>query len=597
MVISKDTYYKNILHKYPNDKNKSNNHDYNRVSIEKFFVDYYKNIKEFNDFYTLYVLNKPFSEHWWKFVLSAYILNTKYRDEEDEKELKILTNIFDTFQKGEFIKDNKLVALLLICNNNYYYDNEIPLWFTKNIENGFTITGELMRELPRYKKITKILEITNISPKKKCEGWESKIFINKLFSYVRDGVNLTIFTNKYIQNKDSETKKFVQYTEDYLKNKLLKNKYLCPKLIFNLMDFSFDNDNVKSNLIFITYMYLYSINKLYNYYEETEVYNTSIYNKFLQKLEKQKIILDFNIIINSELKNCFMEKIQFFDFIIKKNIINFKPLSEEYILEILSSDNKKSCENLFSINGIKFLLKITELSTAFIEKLLMCPIEKLSLDLINIIKSNKKYLTENIFTKSIIMNNTHIVDYFINNKFIVNKNHQLLANSIEMLQVFKNNNIYLDFDSYRELVRTKKMSIDQLKSYSIYENDDDVFEKIKSKLELNELDKLISCDNTYNLIKLIEYLDVNKPQITLDMIIYQSTNSNRQILYEYYKNQSTHLVQSIQSVEKLIENNINEKVNNDYNQNTDCDKNDEKKVIKKVVRKVIKKVTVKSENE
>ncbi len=128
------------------------------------------------------------------------------------------------------------------------------------------------------------------------------------------------------------------------------------------------------------------------------------------------------------------------------------------------------------------------------------------------------------------------------------------------------------------------MSIEQLKSYSIYENDDEEFNKIKSQLELNELEKLISCDNTYNLIKLIEYLDVNTPLITIDMIIYQSTNATRQILYEYYKNQQN---QPIQQIEK----------NSELDSNNNLDNNLNKKVIKKVVRKVVKKVTVKSENE
>ena len=318
-------------------------------------------------------------------------------------------------------------------------------------------------------------------------------------------------------------------------------------------------------------------------------------------MDNNSQLIDFEIIFKEEYKELIKNKLALFDFIVEKNFKQFKQLTFETILSIFSTYDKNlhaKLNKIFSMDSIKFLTKTSDITSRHIENLLLLPIDKLSEDIITIIKSDKKYLTENIFRKAIISNNKYIVEYFINNKFIVDKQHLILVNSIEMLQVFKKNNFYLDFDSYRELVRTKKMSIEQLKTYSIYENDDDEFNKIKSQLELNKLEKLISSDNTYNLIKLIEYLDINKPLITLDMIIYQSTNSNRQILYEYYKNQQNQPIQQIQQIQQIEKNSeLDSNKNLDNNVNNNSDNNVDKKVIKKVVRKVVKKVKVKSESE
>jgi hypothetical protein len=342
-----------------------------------------------------------------------------------------------------------------------------------------------------------------------------------------------------------------------------------------------------SNLIYIIFLHQYQQRKL-KIWNQPDNLPEEYYNKLIAKLDKDNQLVDFNIIFKEEYKELIKNKLALFDFIIEKNFKHFKQLTFEIILSIFSKYDKithAKLNKIFSIESIKFLTKTSDITSRDIENLLLLPIDKLSEDIITIIKSDKIYLTENIFKKAIISNNKYIVEYFINNKFIVDKQHLMLANSIEMLQVFKKNNFYLDFDSYHELVRTKKMSIEQLKTYSIYENDDDEFNKIKSQLELNELEKLISSDNTYNLIKLIEYLDINKPLITLDMIIYQSTNANRQILYEYYKNQQ------IQQIEKNSELDSNKNLDNNSDNNVD------KKVIKKVVRKVVKKVKVKSESE
>ena len=588
--INYKTQCSSIIRKYSVDKNKSKNHSYNMNGITEFFTNYDNNDNNYEDFYNEYVIGKEFSEHWWIFVLAIY--HNKY-DLSSEQELDandtfyvgFINKIFNGFKKGEIIT-NYDILYALINKHNIYISNQYD-WFYKNIENGFVVEKKFIAGINKYNSLKTELELTTISPTKKGEGFESKMFIQKLFKQAyNDPHIIEKFINKYIANKPESIKKFIHLTENYLIERLTKHKYMYQNLIFIIINFICKEPSANSNLIYIIFLYQYQQGRL-RIWNQADNLPEEYYNKLIAKLDKNNQLIDFEIIFKEEYKELIKNKLALFDFIIEKNFKQFKQFTFETILSIFSTYDKNlhaKLNKIFSMESIKFLTKSPDITSRYVENLLLLPIDKLSEDIITIIKSDKKYLTENIFRKAIISNNKYIIEYFINNKFIVDKQHLILVNSIEMLQVFKKNNFYLDFDSYRELVRTKKMSIEQLKSYSIYENDDEEFNKIKSQLELNELEKLISCDNTYNLIKLIEYLDVNTPLITIDMIIYQSTNATRQILYEYYKNQQN---QPIQQIEK----------NSELDSNNNLDNNLNKKVIKKVVRKVVKKVTVKSENE
>jgi len=94
---------------------------------------------------------------------------------------------------------------------------------------------------------------------------------------------------------------------------------------------------------------------------------------------------------------------------------------------------------------------------------------------------------------------------------------------------------------------------------------------------------LIQKDTNYDLIKLIEYLHKNKPQLDLETLVFLSNDTNRPILFDYY--QSMNNVKYDLEIEDKNENKIENKIQ-------------EKPVItKKVVRKVLKKVNSKSDNE
>ena len=66
--------------------------------------------------------------------------------------------------------------------------------------------------------------------------------------------------------------------------------------------------------------------------------------------------------------------------------------------------------------------------------------------------------------------------------------------------------------------------------FSEYHNHPEDFKEIQQEIELNELENMIT---TENILPVINKLNENV-EITLDMIVYLSSETNRNVLYDYY---------------------------------------------------------------
>lgn len=537
-------HFLSILFKYPKDKKRSLEHSYDEGMLSKFLID-----RDVDGIYNSHAKDRSFSKHWWGYVLALTCKIFSNRMDGDENILiNVLTEIFNKFKKDEFIDNHVLIYNIFDIISRYYDKSEEQYkyaWFYKNCENGFVLTKQFIDNAkPKFFHIH--LTLTNINSTKKRKGWESKYMINLLYNSCRD-YTFNLFVNKYIINKNNNNnnnkdididnvKLFLQYSENYFINIKSPREGICS--LVNLMI----ERNTFSNIICIKYFYDYARSIIYNYYSYHDYINDAGINKIVDYLSKNSDFkLDFSILDKYPLFKQF--KFEILNCAIKKNITYFVPFSNNIILSLYSDFNKlpkcaRKIENsqICTIKSIKFLTKKDDLENTFIAQLIVLSIDSLNEDLVGILKSDSKYLTENLFQNSIIADNSIIVEYFLSNKFQIEHKHFCLCNSIKMLGSFKKYNFYLDFESYFKLIRIKQFTLEELKPYSIYADDDEEFNKIKNKLEYCELEKLIQKESSYDIIKLIEYLELNKPNINIETIIYLSNNSNKQILYNYMNN-------------------------------------------------------------
>ncbi len=490
--------------------------------------------KKNNTFYNDYIKDKPFNTEWVEFVLTIV---SKYTIEDYD----ILNKIFENAKEGQSINNVEIISKIIKDNLDYYEncgDNWIDKYMNKykwlriNINNGFKITSELLSNVRKYYTIYDELSLIHLEKTTSREPWQNQKFIEKI--YKSEFIIMNMFINKHLTN-DKNKQKFINLSEAYFKkndNYLNNNRdHLALYVQFMLTATDYYND-------FIMIIFLVHYDRIIDFITKNKKYITQnispeIINKYMKKHNK---LIDFNEInkITSEYK-CKLEDYHIHYLINNINTYKFTEFKKLNISELLkyykSFTNDDKIENLEYLHDGKFsdedyysLMLINNFTPQVLKKYG----EK-------ILKNNE--LSKKIYFNACNCGNKLIVEYFLLNKYNVTDEDILNTSRQNILDIYKQNNIFMTKDVLYKYFRKQyiNFSLDELIQFTEYHNHPEDFEEIRKEIELNDFEEMICLSN--NLQVLLLELE-KKPIVTLDMILYLANDDNRNILYEYYKKQN-----------------------------------------------------------
>ncbi len=484
-----------------------------------------KNVDEPGGFFDLYVKDKPFNKQWISFILSIIDNNFKLTGQKT-----ILNQLFKYINHGNFIDDNDILTSLLNNVSGHGEHRDSINWFRKNIENGFVITQDFRDSLTDWCMFYDEMECIYFEKTGKREPWQNQKFIDKL--YKTSGYVVKTFIEKHVGNNQKNIDKFIQLSEAIIKKFWLKASY------------SYMREQEKEFIIFML--------------QNNTYYNEGILGVFLIEIFNDYDIDNLNVDIGQLIENKLNNINKLFD------INKLGGLLEEYAITLKNQQIIKVLHNLYTLKVTKFVKlsfnKILELYNTelynnnyyeipFIEyiygkqltqedymKLLM--INNFSDKVMTYLGDkllNDLELSNKIFNLALQTHNDDIISHFIDQKYNITQDI-ILKTDPSNLYIYKENKIFMTKETVHKYYRKyhNNITLDTLLTLSEYNNHPEDFKQIQQDIELNYLEKLISDDEKF--LVLIKELNENKPIITLDMIVYLATDKNKNILYDYYKN-------------------------------------------------------------